>query len=61
MRYKAQGQYIVDTTTDLSVARATEFQTTNLLAQAERWDDANKMAVVIAAALNMYNDNQGGL
>lgn len=61
MRYIAQGHYIVDTTTDIAVCRSVVLKGTNLLADAEQDDAGKKWAVVVAAALNAYNDKQGGL
>ena len=61
MRYKAQGHYVIDTTTDMSVARATVLKGSNLIQDAERDDQAKVFADIMAAALNAYNAQQGGL
>ena len=60
-RYKTSGHYIIDTTTDQAVAKSQYLKGSNLIQDAENDDAAKKFAVVMAAALNAYNENQGGL
>lgn len=61
MRYITEGHYIIDTETNLAVAKSCILKGTNLIADAELHDQGKKFAVIITAALNMYNQNQGGL
>jgi hypothetical protein len=61
MRYQAKGAYIIDTTTDIAVARSIELKGVNLLADAEAAAHAKNFAEIIAAALNVYNEQQGGI
>lgn len=60
-RYIAQGHYIIDTMTDMAVAKSQVLKGSNLLQDAERNDAGKKFATVMAAALNAYNQSQGGL
>lgn len=61
MRYVAKGHYIIDTTTDIAVSKACILKGSNLLADAENEHQGSVFASIIAAALNVYNEQQGGI
>lgn len=61
MRYEAKGHYVIDTSTDRAIARSCVLKGSNLLADAEAEHEGNIFAKVIAAALNVYNTQQGGI
>ena len=61
MRYVSKGHYITDTNTGMLVAKAHCMKGSNLIQDAENEDNAKTFASIIAAALNAYNNQQGGL
>lgn len=61
MRYITQGHYVIDTTTDQAVAKAQFLKGANLIADAEAEHAGKNFASIIAAALNTYNAQQGGI
>lgn len=60
-RYIAQGHYVIDTTTNQAVARSQFLKGSNLIQDAENEEQGKVFASIIAAALNAYNAQQGGL
>lgn len=61
MRYIAQGLYVIDTTTNQAVARSQFLKGSNLIQDAENEEQGKVFASIIAASLNTYNAQQGGL
>ncbi len=61
MRYIASGHYVIDTLTNLSVAKSQVLKGSNLIQDAENEEQGKIFAQVMASALNAYNAQQGGL
>ncbi len=61
MRYITQGHYVIDTTTDQAVAKSQYLKGSNLIQDAENEHQGKIFASIIAAALNAYDAQQGGI